>query len=205
MPNRTVVQGIVAVAAFVWAIGLTLQGVNVEWTWLRWYSLAVAIVIILLVGFDRWMWRWWPFKLLVRHPDISGTWKGEFRSTWDGEGKTETAPTREAFLVVRQTFSSVAVTLLTEESRSRSVVASLSAPRDSDASLSYTYMNTPKLRHQDRSRIHHGTAFFDIHGPPVDCLDGCYWTDRDTKGDFEFRERVRALHSDFVKAKQAFL
>lgn len=203
MASRPVVRVVVAIAAVAWAIGLTVQGVALEWSWVRWYSAAAGAAVLALVLFDRWLWRWWPFRLLARQPDLRGTWKGSLRSSWAGNSVDSATPT-EAFLVIRQTYSTLSATLLTLESKSRSLVASLDLSKDTDPTLSYTYMNVPKLRHQERSRIHHGSAFLEIHGSPPDCLEGCYWTDRDTKGELEFRSRVAERHTEFPRANAAF-
>ncbi len=204
MTSRPVIQVAIAVAVFVWAAGLTLQGVAVERSWLRWFGLAVGAATMVLMAFDRWLWRLPPVRRLTGRADLSGTWQGELRSTWiDGTASTVGHP-REAYLVVRQTYSKVSVCLFTEESHSNSMVATLDWPKDHAARLTYTYTNVPRLLLQDRSRIHHGSAFLDVHGNGPDRLEGCYWTSRDTKGEMRFDRHVPRLHTDFVSARAAF-
>lgn len=204
MPSRPGVQLIVGAAAAIWLVGLVLQGVDVEWSWMRWYSVAVAGVILGSVVVERWLWRWWPLKIFIKRPDLNGTWCGEIRSSWINPATGNTPPPIQAFLVVRQSLSSLNVELLTQESRSQSLAALLDVSKTSTPSISYTYRNEPRLRFQDRSRIHHGTVFLRVHGSPADLLDGCYWTDRDSKGEMEFDRCVTELHSDFNKAVKAF-
>lgn len=202
MPSRAAIQAIIAVAAVVWLVGLAVQGVDVEWSWMRWYSVAVAFVALLSVSFDRWLWRLPPVKWVVRRPDVAGTWKGWLRSEWVDAAGNRPAPI-EVYLVLRQTFADVRVTVLTPESKSDSLTAKLD-PDDLTPTLTYTYRNTPRLTHQARSRIHHGTVCLQVHGKPPECLEGSYWTDRTSQGEMEFRKRSRQRCSEFGQAQTAF-
>ncbi len=53
----------VGIAAAVWAVMLLAQGVTLKTSYLRPYSLAVGVVIVILLVFDRWLWR---IRLLAR-------------------------------------------------------------------------------------------------------------------------------------------
>jgi hypothetical protein len=202
--SRPVIQAIIAIAVIVWAAGLTLQGVAVDSSWLRWFGLAVGAATLVLMAFDRWLWRLPPVRRATGRADLSGTWGGEFRSTWADGTTPAVGQPREAYLVVRQTYSKISVCLLTEESHSNSIVASLESPKEQAARLTYTYTNVPRLLMQDRSRIHHGSAFLDVHGAGPDLLEGCYWTSRDTKGELRFDQHLRRLHTEFLGARAAF-
>lgn len=203
MVSKPVVQVIIAAAALLWGVLLTIQGVAVELAWLRWYSLVVGIVVVVLFAFDRWLWRTRAFRWLVRVPDVTGTWKGELRSSWtDSDTGQQTEPIK-AYLVVRQTYSTVSATLITAESKSYSVATNVESLNGDEAILSYTYRNVPKLLLQERSRVHHGTAHLDVHGAQPHSLVGSYWTDRDTKGQMAFRERSKKRYTEFQAAESA--
>ncbi len=130
---------------------------------------------------------------------MRGTWKGFVNSTWVDPATGEQIAARDAFLIVRQTYSTI-ITLLTSESASTSLVASLDAKRGTGAAAQWLFINTPRLPLQRGSRIHHGAAMLEIHGTPPNRLTGCYWTDRDSKGELDFRIRSPALHTDFQAA-----
>lgn len=53
------------------------------------------------------------------------------------------------------------------------------------------YRNTPRAAVRHRSEVHHGSFKLDIGGEPVDRLEGYYWTDRNTMGEFDFDRRSR--------------
>lgn len=203
MVSKPVVQTIVTLAIGLWAILLTIQGVAVELAWLRWVSLITGVVVLLLLAFDRWLWRLRPIRRLVRVPVVSGTWKGKLTSAWRDPQSGEQRPPTTVYLSIRQTYSTIDVCLISEESRSASLAARLETGAGG-AELTYTYRNAPKLLIQDRSRVHEGTAVLQVHGEPPAALTGHYWTSRDTKGEIEFRDRVPTRHSDYETAAKAF-
>jgi SMODS-associating 2TM, beta-strand rich effector domain len=199
MLRRSQIYAAVGIAAVVWAVVLLVQGVALQPSYLKPYSLAVAAVVICFEIFDRWLWRVGPLPTWIGCPALRGSWKGTLRSTWvDPKTGEETEP-REVYLVVRQTYSSVATRLLTAESASTSLVCSLDTA-SGVTTIQWTYRNTPRLLIQDRSRIHHGAALLDVHGSPPRRLSGFYWTDRDTKGELLFDGHTHELHSDFEAA-----
>jgi hypothetical protein len=110
MISRTQLQIAVGVAAGIYVLGFFLLNQPAETVVLRLYGLVVAVVSFLFVIFDRCLWkvlRKVPgVNAVFKHPVLHGTWKGTFQSSYvyPETGKTE-GPT-EAYLVVRQTYSS---------------------------------------------------------------------------------------------------
>ncbi|MEW2631073.1 hypothetical protein AB0903_05290 [Streptomyces sp. NPDC048389] len=93
---------------------------------------------------------------------------------------------------------------MTDESKSASALAEVSEI-DGSLVLAYMYLNKPDLRVEHRSRIHHGSAVFDVSGNPARRLKGHYWTDRDSKGELDFVERDKKnLADDFTEAAELF-
>ena len=66
------------------------------------------------------------------------------------------------------------------------------------------YLNRPDSSVEHRSRMHHGSASLDITGAPATRLRGRYWTDRDSEGELDFRERNRMLADDYDEADALF-
>jgi hypothetical protein len=78
-------------------------------------SIVEAGLIAVISVFDRYAWRWWTIpRLLKTGPVLRGTWRGVIRPT---EGDKQEIV---AYLSVRQTFSGIALRLMTEESMSES-------------------------------------------------------------------------------------
>lgn len=140
---------------------------------------------------------------LIHRPVLRGTWKGELESTWIDPSNGSRLEPVDVFLAVRQTYSSVSLRMMTTESSSRSLVASMDAPRDDVPRVSSTYQNVPRLLIQNRSRIHHGALMLDVEGVPPNRLTGFYWTDRDTKGEVVLRARLPKVYTSFDEASRA--
>lgn len=192
--HRLYIQGIAGVVALVYAVFLWSDGIPPELKWLRVYSMAVLIAILLWAAWDRWIWRAPLFQRLQPiPPNIIGTWKGELRSHWVDPATKTNPPHKDVYLVIKQTFSSVSVALFTEESQSQS--HSVMAKVTKTHGLSYLYLNEPEMTASERSHMHRGAAMFRLSGSPVDTMRGRYWTDRDTKGELVFKER-RSTHAD---------
>ena len=173
--------------------------------WLRGYSAAVIVAILVFALWEYWLWR---LPLLQRIPGvpqcIEGTWAGTLTSLWT-DPETDRRPSeKRVFLVARQTASRVSVVLLTEESNSRSTIGRLS--RDElGLSLSYMYSNRPDSRVEHRSTLHNGFAFVEIFGSPVTRMRGRYWTDRYTRGELDLPERRSGAANSFREATELFL
>lgn len=89
MFSRIQVQIVLALAVVAWAVMLFVEKVPLKAAYLRPYSVVVTVVVVGMVLFDRWLWRIPPAPRYLRHPVLSGTWKGTLRSNWvDPETKT---------------------------------------------------------------------------------------------------------------------
>lgn len=152
--------------------------------WLSPIGPAVTASALILVIFDRWLWRLPGVCNLHGTPVLHGTWHGSLASDWvDPETNKRISPDPNVFLVVRQRFWRVSVRLLTKESSSESVVASFNAHTDGVRDLVWVYMNMPRAGVRHRSEVHFGGT---VLGAPRDRsagLHGHYFTDRASKGE----------------------
>jgi len=203
MLSRIRVQVILGLAVIAWAVMLFVEGVPLKAAYLGPYSVVVTVVVVGLILFDRWLWRIPPAPRLLRHPVLSGTWKGTLRSNWVNPETNATIEPIVVYFAIRQTYSTVSLRMLTRESSSVSLVAALEGRGDGVPRVTSTYENQPGVLIQNRSRIHHGALLLEVHGMPADCLDGWYWTDRDTKGEVVLEQRNRKLFSSFEEAERA--
>jgi hypothetical protein len=121
----------------------------------------------------------------------------------DPETQERVPPDPEVYLVVRQTFWSVSATLITKESKSCSTTAVVEDDGCQQYQLAAIYRNTPRAAVRERSQVHHGAFQLDIGGEPVDRLEGHYWTDRGTMGEFEFDRRDSKNFADTYAGAQA--
>lgn len=204
MKGRLQIHAVVFVTVLVFAVGIVATGDDPNPAWLRFYSFAVAAAVLLVTAWDRWLWRLGVSQKVPNVPrDLSGTWKGVLTSFWADPETGDIPAPKPAFLVVRQTATTVSVTMLTNEMRSASTLASLSGV-DGQRSLDYMYLSRPDSRFEKHSRIHHGSTSLDVTGTPPDRLCGRYWTNRDSRGELDFTERQRGFADTYDTAVLMF-
>lgn len=204
MTRRLAIQLLVAVVAGVFVLGIYLSGDTVEAEWLRFFSPAVLVVTLLWSAWDNWIWRWpWVQAIKGVPRNVRGTWRGTLASLWTDESG-QGVPTKDVYIVVRQTFATVSVALFTDESASRSSLGRVSS-MDSQAQLDYIYLNKPDPQFEHRSRIHHGSTSLNVIGKPASRLRGRYWTDRNSHGELDFKERRhKSFAEDYESASALF-
>src|SRR5437660_1094495 len=122
MPTRAQFQIAIGIAVVVWATILLVEGVALKPSYLKPYSLAVGAVVLCFLSFDRWLWRFRPVARLTHRPVLRGTWKGRLVSTWVDPTTGRVVDPIDVFLVVRQTYSTISMRLVTPESTSVSLV-----------------------------------------------------------------------------------
>ena len=205
MSQSIVVKIVAVVVLTVFAIGILFSGGTLNVQWLRFFSASVFVAVGVLNIWEYWLWHL-PIvqKLPQVSQDIRGTWKGALDSFWIDPDTRKSPPIKVVFLVIRQSASTVSVVVLTNESRSKSSLAKISNDGIS-SSLDYMYLNQPDSRFEHRSRMHHGSTSLNITGRPAIRLQGRYWTDRDSKGELSFNERIIQFADDFARAETLFL
>lgn len=137
---------------------------------------AIGATAIIATLYERWIWRYIPFENM---PKLFKEYEGKFVSDYDNVE-------RSASLEIKQTLLTIQVTLITGESRSKSISSSIDTILN-EKQLTYCYLNTPQAMVRHRSEIHYGTAMLCIENP--DKIHGQYFTDRKTTGDMIFTKR----------------
>jgi hypothetical protein len=193
------------VAVGIWALLLVISGTQIGALPYKPWSTAVGIAVFLAGLLDKYAWRWRIFRSwLVSTPDIQGTWKGQLISNYIDQTTNLPIVPRDVYLVARQTMSTISVRLVTQESASQLLGGSIVQEADDVYEVVGLYRNTPRLLSQANSPIHHGALLLNIYGKPPNTLNGCYWTDRGTKGELKFERKISTLCYDFDSAVQAF-
>lgn len=204
MISRIHLSTLIFIAALVWAVLLIIQGVSVTFSFFRWFSTVVGVLVVLIGVFDRWAWHL-PIlhPWFVSQPDLRGTWKGQLFSTWTDPKAGSSTPPIDGYLVIRQTFSSIQMMLFTNESSSELVSSSVLPEANGGHVVAGIYRNTPRLLKRAGSPIHHGGILLHVRGSPPQVLEGEYWTDRDTKGELRFTGRSNRILPSFEAATAA--
>ncbi|WP_394754238.1 hypothetical protein [Crenothrix sp.] len=193
------------ISALVGGIVLLANGVAVKISWLSAVSATITVISLLLLGFQKWFWRWRCLHgWFVEKPDVRGTWKVTLKSTWKDPNTGESPPEIEAYLAVRQTYSQLSFRLMTAEQNSELISSTIQRAEDGLYKISGIYRSEPLLSIRERSPIHFGAMIVTVIGDPPSGLNGHYWTDRNSSGEFNATMKKEDLYSDYVSAKSAF-
>jgi hypothetical protein len=189
---QTQIKAFAYVVSSAYALVFLLLGIRLPSTANKVTAIIPTVLVLLFVTVDTFLWHLPPLKYLVRDRSrIGGTWKGELHPV-DGDSESI-----QMFLVVRQTLTDVSLTLVTNESSSRSVSATLATKGPSEFTLYYNYQNIPVPAVRDTSPIHFGGVIIKITGLDPKRLSGDYWTDRLTRGSFEVTKLSNKRLDDF--------
>ena len=188
-----------------WAIFMILAGFQITSDFFRPFSLVVGAVGILLLLFDKWLWKF-PIihPIFVPFPDISGTWRGQITSLWKDETTGKQIPPIDAFLVVHQTYSSLNLRMITKESRSDLLSGKIIPNRSGPHKIAGIFENIPNIMVRDRSPIHYGGILLEFHKGILPVLEGEYWTDRDSKGYLKFENNLKKSFDNYDNALLAY-
>jgi hypothetical protein len=197
--NTTFINILVWLGALVLSALLFYNGTQLPEGFFKYVPTVGGVLVLAVTAFERFAWRWPGFNALAgSRPDLHGTWKGVLKSEWkDKDGNLK--PPIEVYFVIRQTFLTLHIKLLTPESFSDTVATHLSI-ENGTRSVVAVYRNEPELSRQPVSPIHYGSFRVTVVGTPAFRLRGEYWTARSTKGEFEFSARSKVLYDDFQSA-----
>lgn len=197
--SRFAITVVVAIASALWALVLAHHGWVIPVSFFTPMSLVVSMLVGLLFAFNAWLWRWPVVRALIGRPDLRGTWKGSIKSNPRTSNYNVKADPIEVFVVIRQTFSTLHLRLLSPESQSFSLTTNLAEEAPEQFTVMWIFRNEPRLLVQGRSPIHLGGGFLRVSGAVSSSMSGHYWTDRNTSGEIELafvtRERVNGYEA----------
>jgi hypothetical protein len=177
MPTSNWTRIVVGLAAATWTAIVLASGDVLKVAWIRAVGATAAIVVLLLLAYDHWVWRWWGVRHLIRRPLLRGTWKTELRTSY--EDRADDAI--EGFLAIQQTYSTISIAMLFD--RSKSVSVSGEFVRENDRYVLYYVFRSDKstLQREDNPPAR-GAAHLTIATAPSVHLEGDYWMEHGTHG-----------------------
>jgi len=177
MPSANWTRAVIALAALVWAIIVFASGDSLSASWAKPLGLAATIVVWLLLAYDRWLWRLPGINGLTSRPVILGTWKVELRTSY----KHRQDEVIEAYLVIRQTFSTICVDMLFDRSQSASMSGDL-VRENGRCVLYYVFRSDKQTLERDENPPARGAAQLTVATRPELHLEGDYWMEHGTRG-----------------------
>lgn len=169
----------------VYAVVLYVVGIRLDQDVRLSLAYLPALATLLLIAWDLWVWRWPLIRRATSRPRLDGIWTVTLHPTEQSRipAGGNQGPV-EAYAVIKQTYWTIAVRLLSPESFSvsRSFFWDRSHGTGTDW-LAFIYDNTPMQRHQHRSQRHLGAATLRPGSRRPSEIEGMYFTDRYTQGD----------------------
>lgn len=183
-----IIIGIAAIVGLV--VAFVFKGESAQGIALKTFSIASSVTAIGLLVYDRWVWRYAVVRFFSSKPDFNGTWRGALRSDYLKDGLP--IPPIPAALRIKQTNSTISVTLFTAESSSETTLSELTRLPDDRWRLRFAYTNTPRPSVRSRSDQHQGLCELYVSGEG-NTLSGSYFTSRRTTGELHFDEWSKTL------------
>ena len=190
-----IVIGLAAVVAItiVWAT----SGI-VDFTYAKALVTASGVVVLFLLVYDRWAWRWPLLRRLTRRPILHGTWKAELRTSYPARAHE----TIECYIAITQTYSQISVDMLFDRSSSRSMSGDL-VLEGGRCVLYYIFHTQADTLHRNSNPPTRGGAALVVAREPQVHLAGDYWTERDTRGTVRTLGRAAKVYATFEAARAA--
>ncbi len=202
MPSQNWIKAVIALFAGIIFLISTLTGQSIDQNGLRWISSAASAVILLVLIYEKWVWRWPVIRKLAEwagRPVVHGTWKGELSFERDANDQPGAIP---LYLSINQTFSAVTVRAFVATSEAYSTTATIERPMPTRRQLVYAFHSEAPHDGRDNNRPHDGTAVLAIVGIPVEEITGSYYNDRARRGSIKLTEHCRKLVESFSQAER---
>jgi hypothetical protein len=200
MPSKNWTKATIGLFSAIIFAASVFTGESINKHGLQWISGASSAVILILVMYDRWIWR---LPLISRisaitgHPVIHGTWKAELEFDRDADGKSGSLT---CYFSVYQTFSSIQVRGFFTTSESQSLAARIDRPQRNQTQLVFAYRSEAPYGKRNINRPHDGTVVLNVIGRPVEALGGSYYTDRGGTGTIKSVEYSKKLSESYDQA-----
>lgn len=185
-----------------WICVLSVQDVPLPSGFVKPVSSIILLLTLTSFAFNHWAWRWKWVNWIAQRPDLVGTWKGTLKSSYVNPNTGEPTPPIEVFLTIHQTYKYLQLRLLTPESCSTTLAASLGQESDGRYNIWAVYRNEPKLEFREHSPIHRGGLHLHVGGQAHSRLEGEFWTDRRTFGSLELTPVSKTEASDYKTARE---
>ncbi|QDP72143.1 hypothetical protein FOG18_05985 [Legionella israelensis] len=194
----------ITIALFASTIFLTsiVTGQSIDESGLQWISGASSAVILILLVYERWAWRWPLLSKLIEWagiPIIHGTWKGELCFERDANDQSGMIT---IYVSINQTFSTVRLRSFVATSEAYSITANIIRPMPTQHQLVYAFHSQAPHNARDNNRPHDGTAVLAIVGIPVEEISGSYYNDRLRRGSITLNQHCSKLVESFSQAER---
>jgi hypothetical protein len=126
-------------------VNQSMKDVFAAFPTLAWPLGLGATYSIFILIFDKWIWKQRPLRAIHGIPDLNGIWDAKGLSSYQLDADRSPSAEFSMTVTIRQTFSRMEVFTQTNDSTSRSTMASICSDH-AVTSVRYAYENTPKSK-----------------------------------------------------------
>jgi hypothetical protein len=203
MQTASIIRGTAYVVTLIWSVAIFLSGLHLSSTWSKALNVLPLVLVVAFAAWDKWLWRLWPFILIAGRPDLNGTWLGRFDAQWLDANQQLNESNEAVALAIRQSFTTLSITLVAEKSTSYSILANVHHLDSGGYRINYQYANTPGVKFRRQLSAHDGSTELKIAGVRSSKLTGEYWTNRLSRGALDLTWISKSRASSLAQA-QAF-
>ena len=197
MPSPNWARITIAIAALVSAGIILATGGSVNINAAKALASASSVVILVLLAFDKWLWRLPGVRQLHKRPVLHGTWKTELRTSY----RDRQDELIECYLVIDQSYSQICARMLFDRSRSASMSGEL-VREDGRCVLYYVFRSDKGALEPATNPPSRGAADLTVGMLPAIHLEGDYWMEVGTKGQLRTIGRSKKIYDTFAGAMQ---
>jgi hypothetical protein len=187
MPTANWIRVVIGLTAAAMVAISALTGDSIDDNGLRWLGGVAGGVTLLLLAYDRWIWRWPLIRRLSELTGqrvIHGTWRGTLNYQADGDGNPGQ---HSVYMAVHQTYSTVCVECFFPARGSKSVSLTAAIEKGTHQhTLRYIYRQQAPAPDRDRNRPTEGACDLALVGRPVEEITGSYYAERGGRGTMSF-------------------
>lgn len=181
-PSPNWIRGVIGLFAAIMLLISLATGGSLDANFLRWASGAASAVVLIVLIYERWAWRWRGIRRAAEwagRPVLHGTWRGELSYERGADGNPGTIP---FFMAVDHTFSTIRIRSFVATSESNSLSAAIVEPARRKRQLVFAYRSAAPHDARDTNPVHDGTCDLNLVGIPVEEVVGSYYNDRLRRG-----------------------
>jgi hypothetical protein len=197
MPTSSWTRVVIALAAGLWVLIVFVSARPLEWWWAKPLGLVAALVVWILLAYDRWIWKWPGIRRLTKRPVLHGTWQAELKT----DHPAREHETIESYVVIDQTYSRLCVRMLFDRSESQSMNGDI-AYENGRCTLYYVFRSEKRALEREGNPPSRGGAELRIVRTPELRLEGDYWTEEKTRGQVATLGRSPVTYDSFADAAQ---
>jgi hypothetical protein len=169
--------------AAVIALGLSqlVRLIPAAWSLSAMAPSAMVIFGLVLVAYDKILWKWRIFQLVCRIPILHGKWTGTLTRP-DVDGGTSEA-TRSVELIITQTWLRMALTFRGERSSSEARIVGIHCDDPQHVTLKWVYFARDEAGQTHENLYGEGTTHLTLHSDTEpNKLKGYYYSSKLRKG-----------------------